>query len=102
MIDRHHFLKLAPDFATPAGRAEVVARTLAVLPSVPGVVAVTAGAPADDATAAEWDVVIVVRFATLADVAPYRADPTHRRFVDEFLAPRVAAKAAWNFETRAG
>lgn len=96
-IDRHHFLKLRPGFATPEGRDEVVARCRAVLPGLPGVQGVTVGTPTDDESAAAWDVSIVVRFATLADVARYRADPEHRRFVDGFLAPRVEFKKAWNF-----
>lgn len=100
MIERYHFLKLRPEYATPAGRDEVVTRCMAVLPGLPGVRSVVVGAPADDESADAWDVSIVVRFATLDDVAPYRADPGHRRFVDEFLAPRVEFKKAWNFTTR--
>jgi hypothetical protein len=99
MIERYHFLKLRPEHATPAGRAEVVARCRAVLPGIPGVRSVVVGAPADAEAAQAWDVSIVVRFADLAAVGPYRADPDHRRFVDEFLAPRVEGKKAWNFTT---
>ena len=100
MIERYHFLKLRPEHATPEGREEVVSRCRAVLPGLPGVVSVVVGAPAEDEGAAAWDLSIVVRFAALADVAPYRADPGHRRFVDEFLAPRVEFKKAWNFTVR--
>lgn len=98
MIERYHFLKLRPEYATPAARAEVVERCRAVLPGLPGVRGVVVGTPADADAAAAWDVSIVVRFDALANVAPYRSDPAHRRFVDEFLAPRVASKTAWNFE----
>ena len=98
MIERYHFLKLKPEFAAPDRVHEVVARVRAVLPTVPGVLSVTAGEPADDEAAAGWHVSIVVRFATLADVATYRAHPTHRQFVDEVLAPRVEFKKAWNFD----
>lgn len=97
MIERYHFLKLKPEHATPEGRDEVAARCRAVLPGLPGVQGVVVGTPADDESAAAWDVSIVVRFATLTDVATYRADATHRRFVDEVLAPRVEFKKAWNF-----
>jgi hypothetical protein len=99
MIDRYHFLKLRPEYATPEARVEVIARCRAVLPGLPGVRSVVVGAPADPEAAQAWDVSIVVRFAALSDVGPYRADPGHRRFVDEFLAPRVEAKKAWNFAT---
>jgi hypothetical protein len=98
MIDRYHFFKLVPACATPAGRAEVVARLREVLPAVPGVVSVTAGVPADADGEAAWDVSLVVRFRSLADAAAYRAHPVHRRFADEYMAPRIEVKKAWNFE----
>ncbi len=97
MVERYHFLKLKPECATSEGRQEVAARCRAVLPTLPGVQAVVVGTPADDESAGAWDVSIMVRFAALADVATYRADPEHRRFVDAFLAPRVEFKKAWNF-----
>jgi hypothetical protein len=98
MIERVHLLKLKSAHATPRSRREVVDRTLAVLPSVPGVLGVTAGTSADEESQKSWDVFIVVRFASLADVEPYRVHPEHRRFVDEFLAPRVEMKKGWNFD----
>ena len=98
MIESYHFLKLKPEFATPERRHETAARVRAVLPTVPGVLGVVVGEPADDEAAAGWDLSIVVRFARLADVATYRAHPTHRQLVDEVLAPRVEFKKAWNFD----
>jgi hypothetical protein len=43
-----------------------------------------------------------VRFANPDDAAAYRAHPVHRRFVDEVVAPRAAARKGWTFsiETR--
>ena len=98
MIERYHFLKLKPEFAAPERRHEAAARVRAVLPTVPGVLSITVGEPADAEAAAGWDLSIVVRFATLADVAVYRAHPTHRQLVDEVLTPRVEFKKAWNFD----
>mgnify|MGYP002079103405 CR=1 FL=1 len=98
MIERHHYLKLRSNLAHPEARAEVVRRVLETLPGLPGVTGVSAGVPADAEAERSWDVVITVRFADLSDIAAYRADPIHRRFVDEFLAPRVEVKKAWNFE----
>ena len=100
MIERHHYLKLKTEFAHPASRDEVVRRVLEVLPTVPGVRGVSAGPPADAEALRSWDVFITVRFDALADVDTYRADPVHRRFVDEFLSPRVEVRKAWNFEAR--
>jgi hypothetical protein len=100
MVERHHYLKLKAAWATDTGRAEVVERALAVLPSCRGVLRATAGVPADADAAAAWDVCITVRFAHLDDVATYRVDPSHRAFVDEFLAPRLEVKKGWNFAVR--
>lgn len=101
MIERYHFFTLKPEFATPAGRAETRDRLLAVLPSLPGVRGVVVGLPADDDAQAAWDVSLVVRFDDLAAAATYRADPAHRRFVDEFMVPRLEVKKSWNFEVTA-
>ncbi len=100
MIERHHYLKLKSEYAHATARDEIVRRALEVLPAVPGVVAVSAGTPADVDAERSWDVFITVRFDALAHVDSYRADPHHRRFVDEFLSPRVEVKKAWNFEAR--
>ena len=100
MIERHHYLKFKAEYATPEERETAAARTLEVLPTVPGVLGVTVGVPADDAAIAPWDLMITVRFPSLAEIEPYRAHPDHRRFVDEFLAPRVEVKKNWNFEAR--
>lgn len=101
MIERYHFFKLQPPHATPEGRAEVRERLLAVLPDLPGVRGVVAGVPADADASAAWDVSLVVRFDDVAAVERYRADPAHRRFVETFMAPRLAVKKSWNFEVTA-
>lgn len=98
MIDRVVLVKLKNEFAHPEGRAEVARRALDVLRPLPGVLSVTAGGPGDEASAASWDVAIIVRFATLADFESYRAHPEHRRFADEYLAPRTEVRKGWTFE----
>jgi len=102
VFDRVVLVKLKKEHAGPAGRAEVAARALAELRVLPGVVAVTAGGPADAASEASWDVSITVRFASLEDFATYRAHPDHRRFADAYLAPLAEVRKAWTFavETR--
>jgi hypothetical protein len=99
MITRYAFVKLSDEHATPAGRAEVADVTRRTLAAVPGTLGVTVGVPACDHDALKWDLSIAVRFARFADIAPYRVDPAHRRYVDEFLAPRMVVIKAWNFET---
>jgi Stress responsive A/B Barrel Domain len=98
MVERVHLLKLKPEHATPRNRREIVDRALAVLPGVPGVLGVTAGTAADEDARKSWDVFLIVRFASLDDMGPYRAHPEHRRFVDDFLASLVEVKKGWNFD----
>lgn len=98
MIDRVVLVKLNKEHAHPAARAEIVAHALDALKPLPGVVSVTAGVPADAASEASWDVSIVIRFASLDDFARYRVHPDHRRFVEEYLAPRADVRKAWSFE----
>ena len=96
MIERYVFIKLAEGRSTPDGRAEVVAEAERVLPGLPGVVSVRIGTPADEHAQRAWDVSLVLEFSSLEDEGAYRAHPEHRRFVDEFLAPRMAVIKAWN------
>jgi hypothetical protein len=97
MIERVHLLKLKPEHATAHARREIVERALTVLAAVPGVQHVEAGMPADAETEKSWDIFIAVRFASVSDIDAYRVHPEHRRFVDEFLAPRTDVKKGWNF-----
>jgi hypothetical protein len=98
MVERYVFLKLNDEHATAEGRAAVAAHAREVLPKIPGVDAVTVGVPADDRSAASWDISIVVRFASAGDVEPYRVHPDHRSFVDDYLAPKMVIVKAWNFD----
>jgi hypothetical protein len=97
MIERYVFVKLKPEHATLQGRAEVRARSRA-LAKVPGVRAVTVGEPADPSAAAAWDLSLVVRFDTLADVDAYLEHPGHEAYYEGFLEPRLQVIKAWNFE----
>ena len=102
MIERVQLLKLKAEHATPEGRADVVEHALAVLGGLPGVIDVRAGVPADANSSKSWDVFIALRFAALSDVGSFSAHAEHRRFVDEFLGPRVEVEKAWSFEIREG
>lgn len=98
MIERFAFVKLAPEHATDAIRRALVREARDTLRPLPGVVGLTVGVPADVDAAKAWDLCVTVRFATLGDAAAYRAHPAHRRFVDEVIAPRSAARKGWTFE----
>ena len=45
--------------------------------------------------------VIPTHQITLADIETYRANPDHRKFVDEVLGPRIDVKKIWNFTIHA-
>lgn len=98
MIERFAFVKLAPDRATDANRRALARQALETLGPLPGVLAITAGLPADADSAKAWDLCVNVRFASLEDAAAYRAHPAHRRFVDEAIAPQSVARKGWTFE----
>ncbi|MCO4768674.1 MAG: Dabb family protein [Deltaproteobacteria bacterium] len=98
MIERLVLLSLRPDFATPDGRAEVVARAEEVIATLPQVLEVAGSAAADERTAGAWDVCLRIHFASLDDVAAYLPEAKHRALVDDFLTPRIDALKAFNFE----
>ena len=98
MIKRIVMLKLGEALATREARAEVTATSLEVLRNLPGVVRVEVGAAADAQSASAWDVCLLLEFESLQDLEPFRVDPEHRTYVDDYLRPKLKALAAWNFE----
>ena len=98
MVERYVFLKLSDEQANATGREAIRAEVQRVFPGLPGVRAARVGFPADDVAKAAWDVVLVVTFDRVEDVPAYVVAPAHKAFVDEFLAPRVVMKKAWNFD----
>ncbi|MFW6049901.1 MAG: Dabb family protein [Myxococcota bacterium] len=98
MIERIVLFKLKDEHATEAGRREVAEHSRRVLARLDRVVGLSVGVPADDASEKSWDVSIVVRFRSMDDVRAYLVDPAHRRYVDEYMKPRMEVVKAWNFE----
>jgi Stress responsive A/B Barrel Domain len=97
MIERQVFVKLKPEFASDAARAEVRARSLE-LRDVPGVRSVTVGMPADDDALRAWDLSLTVRFDSLDEVDAYLDHPGHEAYYEGFLLERLQVIKAWNFE----
>jgi hypothetical protein len=95
MVERYVFLRLKKEHA--GERDKVMHEARRALEQIPRVLGFVVGAPADDHARAAWDISIRVRFETIWDVDAYRVHPAHRRFVDEFLAPRLDVVKAWNF-----
>ena len=98
MIQRIVVIRFKPEFRTPGSVREIAEHSRKVMPTVAGVQTVTVGSPADDRTAKQWDLVLVVGLENLDDLPAYGSDPAHRAYVDEYLRPKMDSIAAWNFE----
>ena len=98
MIERYVYLKFKDEHANDASRREAAQACRELIARVPGVVSVTAGIPGDADCESKWDLSITVRFASIADVEPYRVHPTHLELVDDVLRPRMVVTKAWNFD----
>ncbi len=101
MITRTVLVKLTDEWSTDAGRAAVAAHSAEALSAIPGVVSAEAGVPADDASRASWDVIFLVRFASMNDVEPYRVHPLHTSYLNDYLNPKAEVKKAWNWDSGA-
>jgi hypothetical protein len=98
MIERIVLLQMREEFTSEDALAEVAERSREVLPKLPGVLDCHVGLAADERTAADWHVALVLRFASTEDIPPYSVHPDHRAYVDDYLRPKLASIAAHNFE----
>jgi hypothetical protein len=89
---------LDDEHATPEARSRIAAHTRETLEEIPGVRSLSVGTPADEAAARSWDLSIVLRFDSLEGIRSYREHPEHRRYVDEYMKPKMQVVKAWNFE----
>jgi hypothetical protein len=101
MLDRYVLIKLKDEYTSADRLAEVIDETTRVLQALPGVVKVRVGRAADETTARDWDLSIIVRFENLAAIETYKDHPDHRAYVDDFLKPKLSAIRAWNFVVEA-
>jgi len=98
MIERIVLLKMKEEFATEEALAELVQRSRDVLPKLPGVVECSVGQAADEKSVEQWHISLVVRFESVDDLPTFGDHPDHRSYVDDFIRPRLASIAAYNFE----
>ena len=98
MVIRTVYLKLHDELANPEGRAALAQSARENLPTIPGVTAVHAGVPGDEATEGAWDVALHIHFDSMDAVGPYVVDPGHVKWVRDVLAPRTTFRKAWNFD----
>jgi hypothetical protein len=96
MVERYVFLRLKKEHAHESEKVMQEARR--ALEQIPRIVSFSVGAPADEHAQDAWDVCLRLCFETIYDVEPYRVHPAHRRFVDQFLTPRLDVVKAWNFK----
>lgn len=95
MIERYWFVKLRD--AHVADRDAIAAHLRDTLAGRAGVVAVSAGTPADD-SARSWDLGVVVRSPDLAALAALLAEPAVSTLLDDWLAARAVVVKAWSFQ----
>lgn len=95
MVERYVFVRLKEEHAHERERVMNEARR--ALAQIPAVSSFTVGAPADAHAEDAWDVCLRVCFRSIHDAEAYRVHPAHRRFVDEFLKPRLDVVKGWNF-----
>ena len=102
MIQRIIMVKLKDEWATPAGRAEVAAHSRAVMGGLKTILGVDVGTPADDAATRSWDLSLVVRLASAADLPGYISEPAHKAYVEDYLSPKAIVKKVWNMKIPGG
>jgi hypothetical protein len=98
MIERIVLLQMTDRYSSEDALIEVAEHSRAVLHELPGVLECHMGIAADEKTATDWHVSLVLRFESADDIPPYAAHPDHRAFVDQYLRPRIDSIAAFNFE----
>lgn len=101
MIQRVVTVQLADSYRDPASLQQIAAETRRVLAGAGGVLHVDVATAADARTRREWDLCILVRFATLEDAEAYAGDPVHRAYADVFLKPMRKGIRVWHFELQA-
>ncbi len=95
MIERHVYIRLLDGHR--GERDDLAARIQAVIQSLPDVMSVSIGTPADEHASVSWDIAATVRFESAAALEGFRTDRTHRQLVAELLKPRMSSFQAWNF-----
>jgi hypothetical protein len=94
MVERFYFVRLAA--ASGSQRAAIAAQLRDVFAGREGVIAVSAGVPADD-SAAKWDVSLVVRCVSLEAWQAIAVAPAVVALLDEWLPAQAAVVKSWTF-----
>jgi hypothetical protein len=94
VVERFYFVRLAAAYGQQ--RAAIAAQLRDAFAGQKGVIAVSAGVPADD-SAAKWDVSVVVRCVDLAAWEAVAATPAVAELLGEWLPAQAAVVKSWTF-----
>jgi hypothetical protein len=92
-VERIMLLKLV----SPEQRADVARLSHSALSSLPGLSELSVGLPSDAASEKSWDVSLVMRFATQAELETALASSVFHDYVSRDLADKCAVTKAWSF-----
>jgi hypothetical protein len=91
------FVRLKPEFREPDRRGLIAEHTRSVLGAVEMVRELRVATAAEERTAGEQDIVILLQLDDLAAVEAWRTEATHRAYVDVYLRPLAEKIRVWNF-----
>jgi hypothetical protein len=98
MIVRVVLIRLKPQFQSYGQRRLIAKKTREVLPNAARVMSLTINLASDERTEDEWDICLLVKFASMQDTAVYKNDPVHRAYADVFLKPMLDRIYVYHFE----
>ncbi len=98
MVQRVVLIQLKPEFRSDGKVRQIARRALEVLPHAARVMDVSVSLASDEPTRADWDICILIRFASMQDPSVYRVDPVHRAFTDRYLAPMQQRIFVYHFD----
>jgi len=98
MIVRVVLIQLKAQFRSDKDRALIAKKTREVLPNASRVLKLDIQLACDARTADDWDMCLLVRFASMQDTKVYRNDPVHRAYADVFLKPMIERIFVYHFE----
>lgn len=98
MIVRVVLIQLKPEYRGYGQVRLIAKKTREVLPNAARVMDLKIQLASDPRTEDEWDMCLLVRFASMQDTEAYRTDPVHRAYADKFLKPMLERIHVYHFE----
>ena len=100
MVEAHIYVRFKPEAQNEESRSEF-ARRCQTLVSIPEVQRVRVGTPADDRSAAAWDICLVIELDTAQAAATLSTHPIYKSLLDPHDTPQLAISKEWNFQMQA-